>query len=325
MKIANNRTTRVRPTSPLFLIACCCALSTVITHAAQMGGVAESDKTERSVAASPNVIVSLCVASGNITTRGSDKAEVRVTSSEDAHLELRSSGGAQSPAQRVEVIISSQDNRPSFGECTADGDIELFVPRGAIVQLKTRDGDIAVRDVGEARLETMSGNIVASGVARGIEASALSGDIKVSDAGGGINLHAISGDIEANDLRQLDNSNELEARSISGDVSIENVTHQRIEANTVSGDVTLELPQIKTGRYNAKTTSGDITMSLAADSSFQVSAKVSQGDIINDYTLKTTDSAGARADGRRLNGVSGSGEATITLYSFSGAIHLRRK
>jgi DUF4097 and DUF4098 domain-containing protein YvlB len=286
------------------------------------------DKTARSVTVNPRAVINLCLGSGSITVRGEDQNTVGVRVAEEARIDFRQLGGNEAgassvPATRLDVIISPAEESVALGECFADNDVDLTVPRGATVHLKTRDGDIEVTDVGEAMLETMSGNLIARRIARGLEASTLGGDISVSNAGGNVRLRAVSGNIEAADLRSTEAANEFEARTVSGDLSLEKIAQARVDANTVSGDITMDFSPGRTGRYNVKTTSGDITLAMPGNASFQISARVKRGDLINDFDLKQT--AGAARNENHLEGSVGSGDATITIYSFSGSIQLRRK
>jgi hypothetical protein len=47
--------------------------------------------------------------------------------------------------------------RRAGNNCAAYSDVELNVPRGAVVELKTTSGDLRVEDVSEARVQTVSG------------------------------------------------------------------------------------------------------------------------------------------------------------------------
>src|ERR1044072_7600473 len=92
---------------------------------------------ERTVASTANVIVTVCIASGDVTVHGWDRAEVQAHTTDAEQLELQRNGPAESaPATRVEVFVS---NMPPTQEeltcdCSASSNITLNVPRGATVQ-----------------------------------------------------------------------------------------------------------------------------------------------------------------------------------------------
>ena len=143
------------------------------------------------------------------------------------------------------------------------------------------------------------------------------------------------------------------AATVSGDVSLDRVSHQQVTAKTATGRVVLSGPLVKGARYSFGTISGDVTLRLPADSSFQLNAKVSpQGDIVSDFSLEsasesattaTTASSASVATAttvkkagvpkikvvtagtRKLVGVHGSGDAAISLASFSGTLYLRKE
>lgn len=318
------------------------------------------DMVEQTVAVEPNVIISLCIASGSITVRGWERNEVRASSGDAETIELRrASANANGPASRIEVLIAdvSDGPRSQAGSCSAFSDVELNVPRGAIVQLQTRDGDINVSDVAEARVETQNGDIDLQRVSRLVEAKCLSGDITLKDSTGRVVLGSVSGSVEASNVRSITAGDDFDAGTVSGDVVLDGVSHAQVHAKSVSGSLNMTGPLAHGGRYDFKTMSGDVTLALPADSSFKVNAKVAHGgEIISDFTIapaprpapapnpapapRPAPSVGAPspveppeppaplADPHgmeRLNGVFGTGDATLNLASFSGTVHLRRR
>ena len=84
---------------------------------------------------------------------------------------------ATTPATRLEVLISDSPRQTRFNinDCRGTGDVELEVPRGATVYVKTREGDIEISDVAEVHAETSSGNI-ACALGEFTEATSVSGD-----------------------------------------------------------------------------------------------------------------------------------------------------
>jgi Putative adhesin len=346
------------------LISIALALCTANIASAAGKVVEDERRVEQTVAAEPNVIVSLCIASGSITVRGWERNEVQASSGDAETIELRrASANAAVPASRLEVLIADQADGPrtQAGSCSAFSDIELNVPRGAIVQLQTRDGDINVSDVAEARVETQNGDIDLERISRLVEAKCLSGDISLKDSTGRVVLGSVSGSVEASNVRSITAGDDFEAGTVSGDVVLDQISHAQVHAKSVSGSVNMTGPLAHGGRYDFKTMSGDVTLALPSDSSFKVNAKVAHGgEIISDFTITPTDdparkervspvvapSPNASPSGNplpspepapapaplpdphgmeRLNGIFGSGDATLNLASFSGTVHLRRR
>jgi DUF4097 and DUF4098 domain-containing protein YvlB len=291
-------------------------------------GEGDTEQLERTVAAASNVVVTVCIASGDVIVHGWDRGEVHARTVDAEQMELR--GGlpnATSPATRVDVIVS---NAPATDgelecDCNASSDITLDVPRGATVQVKTRDGEVEVADVADARVETLSGDISVRRVAKRVEASSISGDISLENSSGPVRLRTISGSVEASNVRTIDVTDDCEANTVSGDVILAQIGHSHVEAMTVSGTVSLKGPLARGGHYDFKTTSGDMMFTLPDDASFRLSARIPQGEVVTDFPLNNA--AGTNPPNPNthlLTGTHGTGDATLTLYSYSGTVHLRR-
>jgi hypothetical protein len=312
-------------------------------------------RLERTVAAESNVVVTLCIASGDVIVHGWDRGEVRASTADAEQLELRRGfPSGNGTASRVEVLVSNgpHTDRAFENDCIAASDITLDVPRGATVQVKTRDGEIEVADVADARLETLSGYVAMRRISRRVEASSVSGDVTLDGSGGPVRLRSISGSIEASNARTIDATDDFEANTVSGDVVLSQISHSRVEARTVSGIVSMKGPLARGGRYEFKTTSGDMMFTLPDDASFRISARIPQGEIITDFSLKDANRPHPvnpvtpvnpvnpvnptnptnppnpphppNPNTQFLTGTYGTGDATLDLYSFSGTVHLRR-
>jgi len=330
---------------------------------------ARAQQVERTASADSNVAVSVCLTSGTISVRGWDRTEVRARSRDVADLELRRRDATpeSSPAKKIEVLISDRAEGPAgrLSSCRAFSDIELDVPRGATVQLQTRDGNINVADVAKAYVNTQSGDIRLERASQSVDAGCIGGNITLKDSSGRISLHSLSGSIEAIGVRPTEGADSFDVSSVSGDITLDRVGHAQVNARTTSGSVSMSGPLAHSGNYGFKTLSGDLTLTLPADSSFKLSAKVSQNaEIITDFpvTLTTeastpakpstpstpaappTDAKAPRDDGakkgvvvstrkvvvvisgyKHFNAIYGTGDATIYVASFSGTIHLRKK
>lgn len=263
-------------------------------------GTAQQQRTEQTLAATPNVSVSLCVTSGDLTVRGTDTREVTARSHNAKQILLRRTDSTESstPARRLQVLVAdyADSSVSTTDDCQAFSDVELEVPRGAIVELRTRDGNVRVTDVTEARVETMSGDITLERVTRAVDVNSVSGNISLKDASGRVKLNSAGGSVSVADARPVDADDEFEAKSLSGDVNLERVGHAVVGARTISGSVSMNGPLAHGGRYGFKTMSGDVTLVLPPDSSFQVNAKTSQGgEIVSDFPLKLVSQSNANA------------------------------
>lgn len=294
--------------------------------------VGEDDDTamrlERTVAAESNVIVTVCIASGDVVVRGWDRGEVRASTTDAEQLELRRGvPAANGLASRVEVLVANgpETGRHFESDCNAASDITLDVPRGATVQVKTRDGEVEVADVADARLETLSGYVALRRIGRRVEAASVSGDVSLDGSSGPVRLRSISGSIDASNARTIDATDDFEANTVSGDVNLSQINHSHVEAMTVSGLVSMKGPLARGGRYEFKTTSGDMLFTLPDDASFRLNARLPEGEIVTDFSLKDANRSNPSNPATQfLTGTHGTGDATLDLYSYSGTVHLRR-
>jgi Putative adhesin len=319
----------------LIIVVAALFLSPTLTIAqADSENPEDEPQSVQSIAVDPAVVVIVCLESGNIFVKGGERRELRVKADETARVTLVSGEGTRSstPATRVEVMVTNQDNpeAKAVGECHGSSDLDLEVPRGATIYVKTRDGDIDISDVAEVKAESLSGNIGMMRIARAAEASTVNGDVSLEQSNGRIRLRSISGNLEAFNAKSVEQNDSLFAKTISGDVTLDNVAQQRVEAGTISGDVMLTGPLAPDGFYDFKTTNGDVTLNLPVTVSFHVTARVSQGgEVVTEFPLKYAAGMPTKdvvAPGK-LTGSYGNGTApaTINLVSFSGSLRLHKQ
>jgi putative adhesin len=251
-----------------------------------MGDTA-SQVSEQKAAAEPAVAVSLCVLAGNVTVQGWDRNEVTVKSNEGAQIELRRNVAGNQPASKIQVVVTDKDDtlRTRSG-CQASTDLELHVPKGATVQVQTREGSINIAGVAVAYAGTQNGDINVARVSRVIEVGTVAGCVSVSDSSGRMDLNSIAGSVSVTNVRPVNADDLLEVTSVSGELEIERATHAQVNMRTVNGSMRLTGPLANGGRYGINTMSGDVTLALPADASFQLHAKISShADIISDFPV----------------------------------------
>lgn len=297
-------------------------------------GKAVIEQEERAVAAEPGVVITLCMDSGKITVRGSDRREVRALFPKGTKIDfgLDTDASTANPAARLEVLVADpaedDETGPHFGRCSGSADIELEVPREATLFFKSADADIEVDAVAEVHLETNAGKISMNRVTRAVEAMSIEGDVLLENSSGRVRLESFNGSIEAINVSKTAEGDFFRVKTVSNDVMLDRVTHSRVEVSTISGEITVAGPLARYANYDIKTTSGDITLTMPVDSSFRLTARVSEaGEIVTDFPLKYA--SGLSTDrllaAGQMIGTHGKGDATINLASFSGTLRLRRQ
>ena len=241
---------------------------------------------EKRTEAEARAVVSLCLNTGDVIVRGWERNEVRARARGEGTLRLLTPNVR--PAPRVEALVSEErDANLNAGHCGMNETVELTVPRGATVEVESRSGDVTVSGVAEARVKVLSGDVDVRRVSRSVEVSCLSGDVSVSDSTGPVRVVSVSGDVEARNLRTAAAGDDFEAKSTSGDVTIEGVGHGNVTGSAVSGNLLYTGALARGGSYDLRTISGDVTMELPADASFNLHAKVVvSGEIVTDFPVR---------------------------------------
>jgi hypothetical protein len=249
-------------------------------------------RVERSVAVEPQATITLCVASGTLTVRGWDKAEVRVRSLDAQVLELRridKPKDPNTPANRIDVMVLEKAARimPARIDCQAIADVEMEVPAGATVQVQTRDGDINIAGVAAAYAGSQNGDITIERATRLIEAGSVGGSISLKNSTGRVNLSSAGGGVEAINVRAASADDTFEVGTVSGDIQLLGITNPKVMAKTVSGTLTMSGALVKSGSYAFTNMTGDVVLERPHDASFRLAAKVSEKRLlVSEFTLK---------------------------------------
>jgi hypothetical protein len=250
---------------------------------------AAGEKTERSIPVSPQLTVTLCVASGTLRVNGSDKNELRVMSSAKV-IEFRrldKTRDASAPAARVDVMLFESATAVKKVDCQTVADVNMEVPAGASVLVQTRDGDISITGVAAAYAGSQNGNIEIEGATRLVEAGSVGGSISLRNSSGRVNLSSAGGIVEVFNVKTASADDTFEVGTVSGDIQLNGVSSPKVMAKTVNGSVTMLGPLTKSGHYTFTNMTGDVILVLPHDASFQLNAKVSEKrDIVSDFVLK---------------------------------------
>jgi hypothetical protein len=151
-----------------------------------------------------------------------------------------------------------------------------------------------------------------------LSAMTVSGDVRGRGIRGAVEARTVSGDVSLSDI----DGQVVDAQTVSGDVLLEDVGATEVTGHTVSGTVEFSGQIRPRGDYDFKSLSGDVVMRIPKNAGAEVTGSTFSGDFRSSFalTIRTT----SRYTGsQRINGTIGDGSARIRVESFSGDVAIR--
>jgi DUF4097 and DUF4098 domain-containing protein YvlB len=256
------------------------------------------------------------IVSGSLEITGWDRNQVRVTGTiGDDVRELEVSGSGSSISIDLDVPDSWGRRRRDI-----DARLEISIPAGARLSVETVSADVRVEEVtGSVELASVSGTIKVSGSPARAEVETVSGDIEVAGRQTAISAESVSGDIELTGAAQT-----VDASSVSGDIEVSAGDIERATFESVSGDLDFAGGLTAKARLHAEAHSGNTTLRLPADTSATWEVETFSGNVSNDFGPGPQKSS-EHGPGKWLKFTTGSGDARITVESFSGNVRLEKR
>jgi predicted component of type VI protein secretion system len=249
----------------------------------------------RELALEPGGTVEILVSTADLRVRGVDGNRVIVRSRNGDPL----ADGLRIEAAPGVVRIRDGDGirfgpLQFFGRPSADLDID--VPRGAAISLRT-----------------LSGSVVATGLAGASRWATASGDLRIATSAGPVQVETMSGDA----VVEASGSIALGARTVSGDLRVRAPRLEVIEASSTSGDVRVEAELAGGARHSLSSVSGDVD--VVTDSPVRLEAQTITGDV------RASGLHAAEGGRGRRTLVVGDGSVALSVRTTSGDVSLRVK
>jgi DUF4097 and DUF4098 domain-containing protein YvlB len=142
---------------------------------------------------------------GDITVRGSDSGEIRVSAKKTVHA--WSETEAERIAEPIKVTIEQNGDgyevRPIGFDLSSSKigvDLEVAIPKKSVLSVKTDKGDVTVSGIsGDVGITDMLGDVDVRGTAGDVNVEMRKGDTKVSGTKGDVKISGKGGEIEVND------------------------------------------------------------------------------------------------------------------------------
>jgi hypothetical protein len=145
---------------------------------------------------------------------------------------------------------------------------------------RTASGDFDLGRVSALEVRTASGNVKIDTCEGRCEISSASGDLRLHHADGDVVVATASGDISVERIL-----GRLETKTASGDISVRCCAGDQVEATSLSGDISLGIPEGTRVEAEIDSLSGDVNLpsrrppSGEARKQMRVRAKTVSGDI----------------------------------------------
>ncbi len=190
-------------------------------------------------------------------------ADVVVTAADGNQVDLRA---GDCDARRVELVRTSErtvEARFDGGGGLRSGTIELRLPTGSGLALRTISGDVRARgNLGKVGIHTASGDIGLDRAAD-VDIETASGDVAVAQADQRVIVHTASGDVRVGSGRAA----------------------TRVELVTVSGDVGWAGTCVRECGVTVHTVSGEARLGFSPDSSFDLYYRTRSGGLNDEMGL----------------------------------------
>lgn len=299
-----------------------------VARAYQGRGPEQTERFSRKVRIGRDGRLSLTNIAGDITVSAGSGDEVTI----DAVKRTR---GDRDELARVQITVDEHSGRVDVRtdhtgrNDHVSVDYTVLVPAAAGVELASVSGGIKVTGVkGAVRATTVSGSVTTSDTPRVEVARSTSGPVSIGgiSSDGDLNAGSVSGNVTVKGVKVRG----LDLGSVSGDVVVTDATCDRLTAKSVSGSIEYGGALTKNGRYEMNTHSGTVRLTLTAGIGFDLSATTFSGEIRSAFAL--TVGGDASSDVRRrgisnrsIHATYGDGSATLTLRTFSGSIVIEKR
>ena len=216
-------------------------------------------------------------------------------------------------SDKVELDESRSGNRinlvshvlPGSDETSGTVDYEMVVPPDASLTLHAGNGLIHV--------EKIHGDVMMEG---------NNAPIEVVDCGDGhIHVRTLDGKVSLTNVH----NGHVEVASVGGDVVLSAVDGPFVKVNSNSGKIQYDGDFADSGIYDFSSYTGNIEALAPPTASIDVLARSNNGLVQSDFSLEPKHTPFAAKVGSAFAGTLNKAASSVTLFSFSGRIHLKKR
>jgi TIR domain/Putative adhesin len=319
------------------------AIVTLCVYALDLGGISESEYTfddalEQSFPARGNlrVVCDRCA----LKISSSDGNTLRVVVHKRLLAHNQNEANWYNKGTRPQITVTGSTvllnaNTNGAGEHAVQGDMGIFVPRDAMVDIASKRGDVTLDDItGAAKINLDKGSVRASKVVGDLDVEGHIDSVSIDECGGAVHLGGdFFRDMRLSKIAKMvtfkSSRSDMEIASVPGEIEIATdsvrgfniqgparlvTTSKDIHLDDVLGDLQVETTnggvevsvadKLPVGKMTITAKHGDITLTLPANAGFQIEASTRKGDITSDFSAIKISNGTSQASGTVGNGAS---------------------
>lgn len=286
------------------------------------------DTSEKSIAVAPNVSLTLCVVQGKLRINGWSRNEVRVFVKDGSNVSFKVREKSVKDDKPIWISAIGYDPKKvnkSFPDCVWGDNIEIDVPQNASIEVKGQETEASIDSVRKVWIKNIGGDISVRNVSEGITASTYEGDITVEASQGQMALDTSTGNITAFEISPSEIGDRFRAKTNSGAITLQSVSHRNTEVTSISGSVSFSGEIRAGGSYVVNTTNGSIRLALPQSTACQLSAVYGYGSFSSEIPFKLETENVSPGPIKRIVGLLGNGgEASLRLTTNNGSISIKK-
>ena len=241
--------------------------------------------------------------SGEILVRAWDRDELEIRGEdEEMALIVRRTGS---------TVRITRDDRKGRRRSV---DASIRVPAWVDLEISGRTLDVSVEGTnGRLEVNSVSGDVWIENAGGSVDVRTIEGEIDIVGAQAGVTASSQSDEVRLRDVR-----GDVDVHSGSGDLTLANVTSERLRAETQDGDISFSGPISDGGSYGFFVHDGDAYIAIPSSTNARVAVSTFDGDFESDFPVRIERFTG----GREFDFTIGDGDARIDIQVFDGEIRL---